>query len=941
MSKRSCHLFRLLLLGGLLGPPQVALAQIIPDASLPTNSVVIPDGNTFQITGGTATKVNGGNLFHSFRQFSVPTGTTASFDNSATIANIITRVTGGSLSNIDGLIQANGNANLFLLNPNGIVFGPNAQLNLGGSFVGSTADSLHFENGEIFSAVNPQAPPLLRINVPVGLQFGANPQPIQVQGPGHQLLVDFPFIDDTLRPPGLEVRPGQTLALVGGNLALPGGNLTAIDGRIELGSVQSADRVDLRATPAGLTFNYDQVQTLGTIDLSQAASVEVSGNGVGFIQVQGHNITLTDGSTLLARTRGTADGGGLFVKASGTLDLSGFSVDPFGPAFPTSLLTDVAVFASGQGSPLTLEVETLRVAEGAFISAGTFDVGNAGDLQVTANTVELIGDGPFGSSGVFTNTFAPGAGGNLTLNAQTLHITDGAGISSDTRQGSPLGAGPAGNLSINAKTIVLSGGAPGLGASGIFATVETDRPGGNVAVNTEQLVINNGARLETTTFGSGGAGNIVINAQTVELQGRSPNGFPSGVFTDVGEGATGTGGNITLNTEQLQIIDGAEISSVNFGLGNAGNLQINARDIQLVGTPTAATGLFAAVEVDAVGNGGNLAINTNRLRVLQGAQITTGTLGAGNAGTLTLKATQIELSGGDQFGRSGLFASALLDSGAGGDLVVTVDQLTLQEGATISASNFQSQDIIPPGQGPAGSIQVQANRIQLDNQSSITASTAVGDRGNITLQAQEIFLDRSSAVTTNAIAMANGGNITLTSDIIVLSNGSRITADAVRGQGGNIQLTTEGLFPTPDSRITASSALGVDGVVTVNGLETDPSQALLVLPSQPLDVSDLVSQSCQTRHLAASSLIQTGRSGLPDTPTSWLGHPTVIADVRPLSTSTQPVSQRTAPQSSNRAPILEAQGWITNDQGQTVLIAQVPMVTAQAPHNPDLHCPSS
>ena len=252
MFRRPPHLLNLLLLGLLLGAPLRARAQIVPDATLPTNSVVTPIGPTFNIDGGTLTTPNGVNLFHSFSQFSVPTGTTAAFNNAPTVANIITRVTGASISNIDGLIQANGGANLFLLNPNGLVFGPNAQLNIGGSFIGSTAESIQFTNGGSFSAVNPQAPPLLSINVPVGLQFGSNPQPIQVQGPGNNLFADFPFIDDSFRPPGLEVLPGQTLALVGGDLSLEGGNLTAIDGRIELGSVQSPDAVTLNATPAGL-----------------------------------------------------------------------------------------------------------------------------------------------------------------------------------------------------------------------------------------------------------------------------------------------------------------------------------------------------------------------------------------------------------------------------------------------------------------------------------------------------------------------------------------------------------------------------------------------------------------------------------------------------------------------------------------------------------------
>ena len=169
-------------------------AQIVPDNTLPINSTVTPDCTVCTIDGGT---VRGANLFHSFSEFSLPTGSEAFFNNALQIQNILSRVTGNSVSNIDGLIQANGTANLFLLNPNGIIFGQNASLNIGGSFFASTASSLVFADGTVFSAKpDTSTPPLLSVSVPLGLQYGSNPGGIQVQGAT------------------LEVGVGQTLALV-------------------------------------------------------------------------------------------------------------------------------------------------------------------------------------------------------------------------------------------------------------------------------------------------------------------------------------------------------------------------------------------------------------------------------------------------------------------------------------------------------------------------------------------------------------------------------------------------------------------------------------------------------------------------------------------------------------------------------------------------------
>ena len=154
-------------------------AQIISDGTLPTPTKVTTQNSLdFIITNGSQV---GNNLFHSFREFSIPTEGSAFFDNALDIQNIISRVTGGSISDIDGFIKTNGSTNLFLLNPNGIIFGSNASLNINGSFLTTTANSLLFEDGNQFSATADQTTPLLTVSIPSGLQLGNSTQPIYIQ----------------------------------------------------------------------------------------------------------------------------------------------------------------------------------------------------------------------------------------------------------------------------------------------------------------------------------------------------------------------------------------------------------------------------------------------------------------------------------------------------------------------------------------------------------------------------------------------------------------------------------------------------------------------------------------------------------------------------------------------------------------------------------------
>ncbi len=316
---------------------------IISDYSLPTPSQLTCSSNICKINQGTLV---GNNLFHSFSDFSIPTGGEADFNNSQTVQNIISRVTGTSISNINGLLKANGNANLFLVNPNGINFGSDARLEIGGSFMATTASAIKFADGSFFSAVTPQTQPLLTVSVPVGLQFGATQGSIRVQGQGTGFRITTDLIDTN---DALRVQPNQTLALVGGDITLLGGTLKTAGGRIELGSVGDGSFVNLYPTDDGWSLGYDRVSVFKDIQLSGSSVVDASGLGGGSIQLQGRRVTLRDGSQIESSTLGSQPGEGLILKAKEALSLIGTTADG---QFASTLSTNVYSGATGNGGDL-------------------------------------------------------------------------------------------------------------------------------------------------------------------------------------------------------------------------------------------------------------------------------------------------------------------------------------------------------------------------------------------------------------------------------------------------------------------------------------------------------------------------------------------------------------------------------------------------------------
>ncbi|MEH2202896.1 MAG: filamentous hemagglutinin N-terminal domain-containing protein [Nostoc sp.] len=543
------------------------LSEIIKDDTLGSeSSVVTPqliNGRpTDQINGGV---IRGTNLFHSFEQFSVPTGSTAHFNNPLNIQNIISRVTGKSISNIDGILKANGTANLFLINPNGIIFGPNASLDISGSFVASTASSLNFVNGTKFSATNPQTTSLLTVTVPVGLQFGAIPGTIRNQSQANNP-------DRTTntfgQPVGLQVKPDKTLALVGGDISLEGGNLTAESGRIELGSVAGNSLVSLNPTNQGWVLGYEDAQNLQEIQLiqrtidgkeipSQVDAGNQDSNG-GNIQVQGNTVKLIGNDVYLTtQTIGAGDSGKLIINTN-----------------------------------------KLSVQDGAQVLTSTVDKGNGGDLIVNASeSVELIGSSitlPNTITGFISASAGEGKAGDITLNTKRFSIQGGARVTAESSsivradssgivKGSQVipPEGKGGNITVNAlESLEITGTSTTGFPSLLSASTLNYGNAGTINITTGQLIVRDKGEInvnvkvadnaiylgDTSNPGTPGALNVTASSILLDNQGK---------FTS--SSLSGRGGNITLQVRDLLLMRrNSQISTNAGGDKTGGNITIKA-----------------------------------------------------------------------------------------------------------------------------------------------------------------------------------------------------------------------------------------------------------------------------------------------------------------------------------------------------------------------------
>ncbi len=672
---------------------------------------------------------------------------------------------------------------------------------------------------------------------------------------------------------------------------------------ITTGSLSLTNGADINSSSYGIgnggniTVNAADNISLDALGIIRSNVEEGAvGNG-GQIKVDTGTLNLSNGGQILTIARkarsnlpaGEGIAGNITVNARGAVTLDGVSEDE--NKFPSGLRSTIGEGATGNAGNIEITSGSLALTNGADINSSTYGNGDGGNVIITAKQLS-VRDG----AGLATDTFSAGKAGNLTINVDNFTVKNSQ-VSSST-----LGKGNAGNLTVNAsESVELSGEIPEIDGNrgfpgGLFAQVDlAEGKGGNLTINTQRLSISDGSKVQVATFGKGDAGELAIRSSQIDVIDTEAidNVYLTGIFGGIqldlasNKLAVGNAGKLNIATDRLSIIGGGRVTANNSGIGNAGDISITAKDlVEVIGANKNGTHSFIGAEVappDEIsitpelvkGNGGNVTIDTKQLIVRDGGRVSASTYGKGDAGDLTINASDsISLKGEG----SGLFAQA-----------------------------------DPKATGKGGSLNLETSNLNLSDRAQISAETAFGRGGNINLEIDDTLTMRNnSLISAKALNNANGGNVNINTNFIVAfpnqidGNGSDIIANAAEGDGGRISINAESLLGIKERRaednnqtndIDASSKFGLDGTVSIFTPDINPVQGATELPNNVVEPEQTTQQACRANRdgTAENGLVIKGKGGVPPAPDLPLNSqsisingeidPTISAIPEPIETS--------------------------------------------------------
>jgi filamentous hemagglutinin family protein len=824
-----------------------AIAQLRPIADTAADrdlgTTVVPLNAQIDLIRNGTRSVNGANLFHSFQEFNIGEGRSAYFiAPDAGIENILARVTGKNASEILGRLGTaqlvNGrlgvsNANLFLLNPNGIVFGENASLDVDRSFAATTANAIRFGDRGIFSATNPtNAVSLLTVN------------------PSAYLFSQVPtgnIVNRSInRAVGLRVPDGENLMFLGGNVALEGGGLRAQGGRVEVGAVAGVGQIEILTTGAleflpGLERGNVALTVGGRVDAStanegDAGNVKITSN---LLRIDGRDSLITTSNF------GGGNAGEITINAENLLINQG------------ALFTRIPEGRTGNSGKIDVQAETVSLVD-AFITTANRGNGNGGDIIFKVGSINATNGTNFTAS-----VFGTGDSGSITIDARKNINFDGFSVNDGELLRTAIfsniennGNGKAGDVRLKANSISITNGAA------LYSNIRKNGigQGGNIYIDGNSLLVSNGAELNSNVLGQGVAGNIIVSAGDVVFDGGD-------AFSNIGFNASkGTGGDISITANTLYMTGSGQINVASQGPGDAGNIIVQVRNWMVLDGASSSifgTGIFSNKGgIGTEGQGGNINISTGSLLVQNGAQIQTAAAGGGASGNITIQTHGAVIFRGGRiidrglsdltFEPSAAFSNVQNQGTRGGNILINSDSLTVDQGAEINAETFLGS------QGNAGNIFITANNdVTIDgvgltgDSSKVSSASGIlgfGAGGNIDIKATTVRVSNGGVITaqTNLFGV-RGGDITIGAKTFEAIKGGQVLANSDgSGPAGTITLTATdqihitGSDPTYATRLaqfgTAVAPISPNSGLYVRSTRTGPAgNILLTTPRLTLD----------------------------------------------------------------------------------------------------------
>ncbi len=822
--------------------PTIIHAEAVTDGSV---GVIKSLGGNFEVPASLGI-ISGTNLFHSFQTFNINSGESATFTGASNILNVISRVTGGGISNINGTLSSKvGNADFYFINPTGIVFGKDAKLDVPASFYASSANSLYFKDSLNYSTINLKDNTL---SVSSPESFGlttvssTNNSFIEVDGS------DFKLQDK------------QSIGLASNK-------------------IYAHDNAKFFAKEGKIGF-YTPLSN-GQIKISDVNTFRVAGNGSGYIELKGTDIQIQN-SIINASNSGASD-----ANKSISIDASKLTITQ------SNLLADA--IDAGHAGNIDIHVEDLQLAKGSNISSNTNSFGMAGNINITSkNSITLqeesslavntsdtgdagninihthdlqlsqdsimssnsAGKGKGGEVAVFATgtisaqdggdfsarSYSSGAGGIVNLTSNTINFDgDASGVITDAYRG-----GEAGKSEVNASTIIISAGAD------IISNAYGTGKAGDISVHAKDIKIIEKGRIASNTYGQGNAGNVSIQANHLLVDGHNSDIY-TGIASNAYELSDGNAGNVHVEAKEINLINAGRITTNTRGTGKAGDVIIQADNINIDAKNSEyLAGIASAASPESLGQTGNIDITANN---------------------------QLNLSNAAQISIQSRANVPNPTSVTAGQINISTPILNITNNALINAKATENTD--------ASNINLYiANALQM-NLGSISTQANSGNGGAINIKTGDYTdLHRSSITTSVASSVGNGGNITVSSPALVLENGM-VQANAYSGHGGDVFIKVDSLIGSQSQLlqggekpvvwssnvsgfnvIQAASQFGLSGTVNVTSPQMNLSGILANLSTSSF-ARDVLSQDyCNVG--VGSSLTVRGYGALPSKPSDLL-----------------------------------------------------------------------